>query len=161
TSPGTYSLVFETEEIEAFFAPNLLAGIIYISIENFTSQQLRININVQMEEIFPGMSAFYFILIVAAIIGVVGSLTTYRVVQQARIPKFVKKVRKVKGSIKSKKTISESLVTKTKDQMMVKLYGDDWKELELSLENTLGIVDLKLKPTPLKAKKSKMGGDRD
>ncbi|GAH44256.1 unnamed protein product, partial [marine sediment metagenome] len=29
TSPGTYSLVFETEHIEAFFAPNLLAGIIY------------------------------------------------------------------------------------------------------------------------------------
>jgi len=161
TSPGVYSLDFETDKIEAFFAPNLLAGIIYISIENFTSQQVRININVQMEEIFPGMSAFYFILISAAIIGVVGSLVTYRVIQQARIPKFVKKVRKVKGSIKSKKTISESLKTKTKDQMMVKLYGDDWKELELSLEKSLGIVDLKLKPTPLKAKKSKKGGDRD
>ena len=161
TSPGTYYLVFETDEIEAFFAPNLLAGIIYISIENFTSQQVSININVQMEEIFPGMSAFYFILISASIIGVVGSLITYRVVQQARIPKFVKKVRKVKGSIKSKKTISESLTTKTKDQMMVKLYGDDWKELELSLEKSLGIVDLKLKPTPLKAKKNKKGGDRD
>jgi hypothetical protein len=101
---------------------------------------------------------FYFILIISAIIGIGGSLITYRVIQQARIPKFVKKVRKVKGSIKSKKTISESLTTKTKDQMMVKLYGDDWKELELSLEDTLGIVDLKLKPTPLKAKKSKKGG---
>jgi len=45
----------------------------------------------------------------------------------------------------------------------VKLYGDDWKELELSLEDTLGIVDSKLKPTPseptlLKVKKSKKGG---
>jgi len=161
SSPGTYSLVFETEHIEAFFAPNLLAGIIYLNIENFTSQQVGININVQMEEIFPGVSAFYFILISAAIIGVVGSLITYRVVQQARIPKFVKKVRKVKGSIKSKKTISESLKTKTKDQMMVKLYGDDWKELELSLEDNLGIVDLKLKPIPLKEKKSKKGGYKD
>ncbi len=45
--------------------------------------------------------------------------------------------------------------------MMVKLYGDDWRELELSLEDTLGIVDLKLKPAPLKTKKSKKGGDRD
>ena len=160
TSPGTYSLVFETENIEAFFAPNLLAGIIYINIENFTSQQVRININVQMEEIFAGMPTFYFILLLAAIIGVVGSLTTYRVVQQARIPKFVKKIRKVKGSIKSKKVITES-AAKTKDQMMVKLYGDDWRELELLLEDTLGIVDLKLKPAPLKTKKSKKGGDRD
>ncbi len=107
------------------------------------------------------VSAFYFILITAAVIGVAGSLITYRVVQQARIPKFVKKVRKVKKSIKSKKDITETTITKSKDQMMVKLYGDDWKELELSLEDTLGIVDLKLKPTPLKTKKSKKGGDRD
>ena len=161
TSPGTYSLVFETEHIEAFFAPNLLAGIIYISLENFTSQQVRININVQMEELFSGMPTFYFILLLSAVVGVVGSLTTYRVVQQARIPKFVKKVRKVKRSIKSKKAITESFAAKTKEQMMVKLYGDDWRELELSLEDTLGIVDLKLKPAPLKAKKSKKGGDRD
>jgi len=159
TSPGIYSLVFETEEIEAFFAPNLLAGLIYVIKDNFTSQQVRININVQMEEIFTGMPTFYFILIAAAVVGVVGSLVTYRVIQQARIPKFVKKVRKVKRSIKSKKTITEFHATRTKEEMMVKLYGDDWKELELSLENTLGIVDLK--PTPIKDIKSKKGGDRD
>jgi len=41
------------------------------------------------------------------------------------------------------------------------LYGDNWRELELSLEDTLGIVDLKLKPAPLKAKKSKKRGDRE
>ncbi|MFX0077173.1 MAG: hypothetical protein ACFE96_17140, partial [Candidatus Hermodarchaeota archaeon] len=82
-------------------------------------------------------------------------------VQQARIPKFVKKVRKVKGLIKSKKSISETITTKTKEEMMVKLYGDDWKELELSLEHTLGIADSKLKPTPLKEVKNEIGGERD
>ncbi|MFX0010977.1 MAG: hypothetical protein ACFE9R_11730, partial [Candidatus Hermodarchaeota archaeon] len=85
----------------------------------------------------------------------------YRVVQQARIPKFVKKVRKVKGLIKSKKAISGAIKTSTKEEMMVKLYGDDWRELELSLEQLLGIVDSKLKPSPLKEAEKELGGERD
>ncbi len=161
TSPGIYSLTFETEVIEAFFAPNLLSGIIRVQIVNFTSQEIRIVINIQMEELFPGMPVFYFILITAAIVGIAGSLITYRVIQQARIPKFVKKIRKVKSTIKSKKTISESYAIKTKEQMMLKLFGEDWKALDLSLEDTLGTRDLKLKTIPLKGKKSKKGGDRD
>ena len=161
TSPGIYSLTFETEVIEAFFAPNLLSGIIRVQIVNFTSQEIRIVINVQMEELFPGMPVFYFILITAAIVGIAGSLITYRVIQQARIPKFVKKIRKVKSTIKSKKTISESYAIKTKEQMMLKLFEEDWKALDLSLEDTLGTRDLKLKTIPLKGKKSKKGGDRD
>ncbi|MFX0075846.1 MAG: hypothetical protein ACFE96_10415, partial [Candidatus Hermodarchaeota archaeon] len=76
TSPGTYSLVFDTENIEAFFAPKLLAGVIHVTKDNYTSQQVRININVQMEEIFPGMPMFYFILIAAAVVGVVGAVVT-------------------------------------------------------------------------------------
>ncbi|MBA7578978.1 hypothetical protein ES708_20844 [subsurface metagenome] len=114
-----------------------------------------------MEELFPGMPVFYFILITAAIVGIAGSLITYRVIQQARIPKFVKKIRKVKSTIKSKKTISESYAIKTKEQMMLKLFEEDWKALDLSLEDTLGTRDLKLKTIPLKGKKSKKGGDRD
>ena len=161
TSPGMYSLVFDTENIEAFFAPKLLAGVIYITKDNYTTQQVGVNINVQMEELFPGMPTFYFILIAAAIVGVVGAVVTYRVVQQARIPKFVKKIRKVKGLIKSKKPISEAITTRTKEEMMVKLYGDDWRELELSLEQTLGIINSKLKPSPLKEVKEEFGGERD
>jgi uncharacterized protein with ACT and thioredoxin-like domain len=161
TSPGTYSFTFETEAIEAFFAPNLLSGTIRVQKVNFTSQDIRIVVNVQMEEIFPGMPMFYFILITAAIIGIAGSLITYRVIQQARIPKFVKKIRKVKNTIKSKKSISESYAIKTKEHMMLKLFGEDWKALDLSLEDKLGTRDLKLKTIPLKGKKSKKGGDRD
>jgi len=78
-----------------------------------------------------------------------------------RIPKFVKKIRKVKRLIKSRKPISESYAIKTKEQMMLKLFGEDWKALDLSLEDTLGTRDLKLKTIPLKEDKFKKGGDRD
>ena len=158
TSPGAYTLNFTTVDIDAFFAPQPLSGIITIRKDNFTSQEIRITLIVQMEEIFPGMPAFYFILITASIVGIAGSLITYRVIQQARIPKFVKKIRKVKSSIKSKKPISESYAIKTKEQMMLKLFGEDWKALDLSLEDTLGTRDLKSKTIPLKGKKTKKGG---
>ncbi len=161
SSPGAYTLNFTTADIDTFFAPQPLTGIITIQKANFTSQEIRITIVVQMEEIFPGMPVFYFILIVASIIGIAGSLIAYRVIQQARIPKFVKKIRKVKSKIKSKKPISETYAIKTKKQMMLKLFREDWKALDLSLEDTLGTRDLKLKTIPLKEKKSKKGGDRD
>jgi len=151
---------------EPFIAPETFLAILIIEKANFTSVTSDFTVVVQMPEIFPGMPTFYFIVIVGIIVGVLGSIITYRVVQQARIPKFVKKVRKVKKSIKSKKDITETTITKSKDQMIVKLYGDDWKELELSLGNILGLVDSKLKPTTseptlLKVKKSRKGGDRE
>ncbi|MFW9950054.1 MAG: hypothetical protein ACFFKA_08010, partial [Candidatus Thorarchaeota archaeon] len=154
TSPGVYSYTIDTSEIETFFAPVLLAGTLKVEKSNFTSQVIRFSINVQMEEIFPGMPTFYFILLISSIIGVVGSLTVYRIVQQARIPKFVKRVRKAKAIIKSNKSVDNSLLVKTKEQMIVKLYNDDWKVLDLSLEPILGIEDKKLKEIPRKIKNS-------
>jgi len=150
---------------EPFLTPETFIGTLVIQKANYTSVTNDFTVVVQMIEIFPGMPSFYFIVIIGVIIGVLGSVVTYRVIQQARIPKFVKKVRKVKKSIKSKKPITETRLTKSKDEMMVKLYGDDWKELELSLEDTLGLVELKLKPAPseptlLKLKKSKQGGNK-
>jgi len=153
TSPGVYMYIFETENIETFFAPRLLAGTILIQKSNFTSQETRINISIQMEEIFPGMPTFYFILLISAIIGIAGSLTIYRVVQQARIPKFIKKVRKVKAVIKSNKPIRDSLLTKTKEQMMINLYNEDWKSLEISLESILDIEEKRPKELIKKDKK--------
>jgi len=137
-----------------------LVGRILINMANFTVQEYTITITVKMEEIWPGMPTFYFILITASIAGVVGSIVAYRVIQQARIPKHVKKIRKVKSLIKSKKAIREAFTVPTKEQMMAKLYGEDWKEIGLSIEEVLGTHDLK-KKTPLKDKISKEGGENE
>ena len=104
------------------------------------------------------MPSFYFILITASIIGILGSAVAYRVIQQARIPKHVKKIRKLKGLIKSKKKVEESISVPTKEQMLAKLFRNDWKEIGLSLDEILGIQDLKAKKFPLKDKISKEGG---
>ena len=104
-----YGVLISTANIDTFLAPKTLSAILIVSMDNFTEQQLQMTITVKMQEIFPGMPTFYFILITASVIGVVGSIVGYRVIQRARIPKHVKKIRKIKGAIKSKKKITESI----------------------------------------------------
>ena len=85
-------------------------GIFTIEMANYTTKAYSMTVVVRMAEIFPGMPTFYFIMIVGAIVAVVGSLVAYRAIQQARIPTFVKKARAMKGNIKSRKSISDSLL---------------------------------------------------
>ncbi|MFX1590377.1 MAG: hypothetical protein ACFFC1_19765, partial [Promethearchaeota archaeon] len=158
-TPGLYTRTFSTSNIDTFISPKTFVAIIYINANNFTTEEIRIIITVKMEEIFPGMPTFYFILITVSIVGVVGSVVAYRVIQQARIPKHVKKIRKIKSLMKSKKKITEIPSVPTKEQMMAKLLGDDWREIGLSLEDTLGIQDLKSKKLPIEDKISKEGGE--
>ncbi|MFX1375833.1 MAG: carboxypeptidase-like regulatory domain-containing protein [Promethearchaeota archaeon] len=160
TVPGVYTGVFSTSSVDTFFTSKTFVGKIIIEADNFTSQEVSITVVVNMEEIFPGMPTFYFILITASVIGVVGSLVTYRVIQQARIPKHVKKIRKIKGYIKSSKKITESFSIPTKEEMVAKLFGDDWRNLGLSLEEALGIQELKAKKSLIKEKIPKEGGDK-
>ena len=160
TATGLYTLTFRTNNIDTFITSKTLVGKITIEMDNFTTQEISFTVVVAMEEIFLGMPTFYFILITASIIGVVGSIVGYRVIQQARIPKHVKKIRKLKGLIKSKKKITEMPTIPTKEQMMAKLFGNDWKEIGLSLDEALGIQDLKPKKLPLKDKISKERGEQ-
>ncbi len=95
-----------------------------------------------MEEIYPGMPTFYFLMIVGAISGIVGSLVGYRVIQQARIPKYVKKLRFVKKKIKGRESIPGVSIA-SKDHMILKQFGGLWEEIGLSLEDTFGITDTK------------------
>ncbi|MFW9824134.1 MAG: carboxypeptidase-like regulatory domain-containing protein [Candidatus Thorarchaeota archaeon] len=155
--PGNYVLTFNTNIVDAFLSPKTLVGTITIEKANFTTQTIPITIVVSMEEIFPGMPTFYFILIVASVVAVVGSIVGYRVIQQARIPKHVKKIRKIKGAIKSKKKIADTISIPSKMEMFAKLFGDDWKALGLSIDDALGIKD-KSKKLPSNDKISKEGG---
>ncbi|MHA2035238.1 MAG: carboxypeptidase-like regulatory domain-containing protein [Promethearchaeota archaeon] len=160
-SLGSYTRTFRTNAIDTFITSKTLAGKITVEMDNFTTQEISITVIVAMEEIFPGMPTFYFILITASVIGVVGSIVGYRVIQQARIPKHVKKIRKIKGAIKSKKKIADSISIPSKAEMMAKLFRDDWKELGLSINEALGIKDAKSKEVPFNDKIKKEGGQID
>ena len=93
---------------------------------------------ITLEEVFDGMPTFYFIMILSTISAVVGSLVGYRIIQQARIPKFVKKIRAVKKSIKSRSSVPLISIP-TKNDMILKEFNKEWSEIDLSLSNTLKI----------------------
>ena len=63
-------------------------------------------------------------------------------------PDELKKIRKIRKAIKSRKSISDSISIPNKAQMLVKLLGDDWKAIGLSLEETLDTEARKFKDMP-------------
>jgi len=144
---GTYSLNIASIA-DAFFMPETIPGILTIEKANFTTVETSITVVVKMSEIFPGMPMFYFLMILGAAVAVVGSLVAYRVIQQAKIPKFVKKARTMKKEISGRKSISESLLYPSKKEYIVKEFGDKWNMLGLSLGDILGMGDIKRKKLP-------------
>ncbi|MFX0186335.1 MAG: hypothetical protein ACFE8A_01225 [Candidatus Hodarchaeota archaeon] len=157
---GVYTLTYETDDIEAFFTSKTMTGEITIEKEDFVSDEIEITFVITMEEIFDGMPTFYFIMIVSSISAVVGALVGYRVIQQARIPKFVKKVRTVKKAIKSKSSVP-SISIPSKNKMFMKELGKEWSDLGISLRDVLGIEEKKV-PILSKVKdlKKQKGGDK-
>lgn len=125
--------------------PQTFTGQIIIELDNYEIDPTPITIVVGMTEIFPGFPLFYFLLIVGGVVAVAGSLVVYRVIQRARIPTFVKKARQMKSLIKSKKTISESLLYPTKEEFIAKKLGNKWEQLGLSLDDILGLEEKKRK----------------
>lgn len=144
-SPGTYEYIFSTSHINTFIAPQTLTGQILIELDNYEIDPTPITIVVGMTEIFPGFPLFYFLLIVGGIVAVAGSLVGYRLIQRARIPTFVKKARQMKSVIKSKKTISDSLLYPSKEEFIAKKLGDKWDQLDLSLDDILNLEEKKKK----------------
>jgi hypothetical protein len=146
--PGKYRCSFPTGSIDALFTPQTLIGHINITKADYISQEVPITIVVEMTEIWPGMPLFYFLLIIGAVVLVVGSLTSYRVIQQRRIPTFVKKARDMRSNIKGKKSISDSLLYPSKEEYIIKRLGDKWEMLGLSLGDILGVKRKKGKQLP-------------
>ena len=91
------------------------------------------------------VSMLYYLLIIVAVIAVMGSLIAYRAIQQAKIPQFVKKSRRMKKEIKAQKPISNNLLYPTKDEFIVHILGDKWELIGLSLNSILGLDTKKRK----------------
>ncbi|MHA2400053.1 MAG: LamG-like jellyroll fold domain-containing protein [Promethearchaeota archaeon] len=145
---GNYSLIFRTYEVNAFFSSKTLTGIINITREDYFSEQFFITIVVEMEEIFPGMPTFYFLIIIFAILAVVGSIVGYRVYKKATIPIFIKNVREIKKEIKDGKEVSESLLYPQKEVFVGEIVRDKWSNIGLSMGDILGVEIKKSKKIP-------------
>ncbi len=150
---GTYR-VRSYSIAQPFFMPETFVATLTIDKQYFSTKSESITVVVNMQE-FLGMPLFYFLMIVGAVVAVVSSLVGYRVVQQSRIPTFVKKARSMKKDIKGTKAISESLLYPTKEEYIVKKLGDKWDVIGLSLSDVMGIKAKKKKLPAIKEEKPK------
>ncbi len=139
SEPGIYIFNFHTGNIDTFFNPKTFIGKINISKEDYKSEELTITIVVGMDEIFPGIPTFYFLVIVIGILGIVGSLVAYRAYKHAKIPTFVKKVRAMKKTIDGEKPISEEILYRDKEVFIGEIIKNKWKAIGLSLEDIFSI----------------------
>ncbi|MFX1428968.1 MAG: DUF2341 domain-containing protein [Promethearchaeota archaeon] len=140
TGNGTYAFNFPTYNINAFFTSTTLTGTINITKEDYISQEFDIVIVVEMEQIFPGIPTFYFLLILSVVVALVGSIVGYRVYHYAKIPAFVRKVREMKKAIKKDKNIAESLIYGAKEKFIGEILKRDWAKIDVSIEEVLGIT---------------------
>ncbi|MBD3211047.1 MAG: hypothetical protein GF311_00435 [Candidatus Lokiarchaeota archaeon] len=136
---GEYQVQFPTGDINAFIQPQTLTGTVYGEKTDYVTDEYSLTIVVGMTEIFPGFPMFYFLMIIIGVGAVAGSLATYRYVQVARIPDFIKKSRAIKKEIKGGKSISEKNLYPSKEEFIAEMYGEDWEQLGLSLEEKLGL----------------------
>ncbi len=141
---GVYELEFKTDEYEAFFTSMTLTGTIKISKANYTSEDVDITIVIEIEEleVIPevlSIPIFYLLLAIAAFGSVVGSLSTYKYIQIAKIPKFVKKARVMKKAIKAGNKVPDSLLTTSKEESILKQFENEWEEVGISLGEILRI----------------------
>ncbi|MFO7795117.1 MAG: hypothetical protein R6W84_03130, partial [Promethearchaeia archaeon] len=143
---GIYEYQFATGNIDAFFIPNTLSAELNIEKgQYYEKETYEFSIIVGMTEIFPGFPMFYFLLIVIGVGAVVGALATYRYIQIARIPEFVKRTRAIKKEIKGGKSISDKNLYPSKEEYIAEMYGEDWEKLGLSLKDKLGTHEKKAK----------------
>ncbi|KKM80520.1 hypothetical protein LCGC14_1339030, partial [marine sediment metagenome] len=135
---GNYSIHIG-DLADAFFAPETIVASVYIEKTNFTTESFSITAVVAIEEIFPGIPTFYFLLVLFTIITFTGIVASYKLYKYTTIPTFVKKVRSMKKSIEGKKEISESNLYRDKEVFIGEILKNKWDKLGLSIGEILGI----------------------
>ncbi|TFF97114.1 MAG: DUF2341 domain-containing protein [Promethearchaeota archaeon] len=138
TQPGIYQGTIPTTQYQTFFQGQTVTCKLYVTKENYETQQVTFNVNVKMMSI-AGIPIFYLVLGISIPLAIVTALGIYRYVQVARIPEFVKRTNKIKKEIKKGKSISDKYLYQSKEEYIAEWYEDDWKEVDLSIEDALGL----------------------
>ncbi|MFX0136297.1 MAG: hypothetical protein ACFFDN_21835, partial [Candidatus Hodarchaeota archaeon] len=91
---GIYELDYKQEETQdTFFKAKVIDAVIQIFKYGYEYTDIKIEIIIKREEIFPGIPKFYFFLFSGAIISVIGILITDKLIRAKVFTKFVKKLK--------------------------------------------------------------------
>jgi hypothetical protein len=138
TENGIYLVTDDFAAIQALMRDATLDGQLIIERENFRTETRTISINIKMEEFAPGVPKFYVYIGVALFTILFGTMGTYKAIQNARIPAFVKVIDKMNKMMASKKKLGDANWAPTKVGEIVERFDKDWKLLDLNLATILG-----------------------
>ena len=97
---GIYRYTFKTEEYEGFVQTHTLSGIIYITKQNFIQEKIELIIVIELEEIYPGIPAFYFINAVIMLCAIISVFIGYLKLKNKKLvnwsKNFIKKLKWIK-----------------------------------------------------------------
>jgi hypothetical protein len=85
------------------------------------------------------MPTFYFLLIIGAVGIVVAALVINKVIANAKIPAFVKLIKKIKSDIVTRKVLPDRNVTLSSKEEIAELFSKDWTLLDLDIKTALGL----------------------
>jgi len=138
TTDGIYEGSISTSQYNTFFQDETISYTLNVSKENYQSQEITFNVNVEMMSV-AGIPIFYLVLGISFAAGIIGALGIYRYVQIARIPEFVKRSKAIKKEIKKGKPISDKHLYQSKKEYLAERFSDDWEVLDLSIDDALGL----------------------
>ncbi len=124
---GTYRLIFNAENHDAFFADITLLGKIKILEENYTTVTQDVKFIIKMDELLPGIPTFYFYLVLGFLITIVGVPLVIKVARYAKTPPFIKRATAIKHLIeKKKKTRLRKDVEYSMENIIAEQYKERW-----------------------------------
>jgi hypothetical protein len=136
----TATITYSKEEINSFFRDNTFQGTLTITADHYSEIEKTITITIKMDEIFGGFPTFYLLLGAVGLVILVGSLVGYKLVQNARIPAFVKMVDKVISDISGKKPMSDGDISVSEKEEVIEKFDENWKLIDLDLNEILGLT---------------------
>ena len=143
TTPGLYSFtitqkMLEDRGIAAFTAPESLTGDIKFWSEDFEEEEIDVEIDIEMVQIFAGLPLFYFLIAVGLIAFMVIGIGGYRYYTFARIPEFIKKCNATAKAIEKEKRIDPDIpITTPKSDYLISQLGEDWQYFGLEFADSL------------------------
>ncbi|MFX0132298.1 MAG: LamG-like jellyroll fold domain-containing protein [Candidatus Hodarchaeota archaeon] len=91
---GIYEYTFSTEEYDAFIKSYKLIGEIHIKKANFLEEEIGIIIIIEPDEIYPGISTFYYINLTAVASFLITILIGYLLIRKKNQVKSLQKIKK-------------------------------------------------------------------
>ncbi len=124
---GTYHYIFNASGYDALVTDLVMSGKIKIQVANYTTITQDVKLTIKMDELLPGISRFYFFVVMGFIFTIVGIPLFMKGIRYWKTPPFIKRANSIKKTIeRQKKTRIQKDVDYSVEELIKRQYRDRW-----------------------------------